>query len=235
MLSMPRLRVSLLLSCVVPLLLASACEPRACEPADASTRVDLVVDLGGYEPAGATPDGYRFDDMPCTVTAVDTSDATTVRTELECTEGASTHALAIEHASSDLGDPAWAAGDSLSLSIELRVYSDLNDIPLLAVALQSPEGEPRLLAMDNDEITSTVAAPLELSLDADACPDPNTSEQTRGVLAVTLDGVTTKVVDANDGTLETSTGTFAVELAQAVSGDFGERSLNFELLVMKVQ
>jgi hypothetical protein len=224
------------LASIFVLALASGCDPAGkCDAPDESTRVDLTVELGSFVPPGETADGYRFDDLPCTVTAVDLSDAARVRTELDCDTASGAHAVVIEHAASDLGAPAWAADDALLLSIELRVYSDLNDIPLWAVTLRSPEGEPRLVVMDTDMITDDIAAPITLSLDEDACPYEGVDEQSRGRLSLSFDGGSTKVVDGNDGTFETSAGTWAVELEKSVSGDFGERSLNFELLVMKVQ
>jgi hypothetical protein len=213
-------------------------EPGGCEPADPLALVAIAVELGDFPVAGVSPDGYRFDAAPCTVTAVDLSVATRVRTELDCEAAAgTTHAVALEHRSAELGGPVWAAGDPLLLSVQLRVYSDLNDIPLWDVSLHSPAGEPRLLLMDTDQIDlgGSITAPLELSLDEDACPSENGTEDTRGRLSLTLDGVTTTVLDGHDGTLETPAGTWAVELPRAHVGDFGERSLYFDLLVMKVQ
>lgn len=227
-----------LLTCLVLLALAGGCDDGAevCQPADASNRVGLEVDIGDYPVVDASADGYRLDDVACAVAAVDLSDPARVRTELDCeAAGGTNHAVVVAHASSDLGAPAWAAGDALRLSIELRVYSDLNDIPLYAVTLRSPEGEAQLLVLDNDDLRPATTGPIELSLDPDECGPDGIDEQTRGVLSLTIDGVTTMVADGNDGTLQTPAGTWAVELERALSGDFGERSLYMELLVMKVQ
>jgi hypothetical protein len=212
--------------------------PGACEPADPLVLASIVVELGDFPVEGMGPDGYRFDEAPCTVTAVDLSIATRVHTELDCESSTgTTHAVVLEHRSSELGDPVWVAGDSLLLSVQLRVYSDLNDIPLWDVSLRSPEGEPRALVMDTDmiDLGGSITVPFELALDADACPSDDDPEETRGILSLTLDGVTTMVLDGHDGTFETPAGTWAVELPRALTGFYGERSLYFDLVVMKVQ
>lgn len=216
--------------------------PDECVPVDSSTRVDVVVDYGDYpvgyetprtDPEGGGADGYRIDDVPCTATLVDRSDSSRVRTELDCETGDGNYAITVEHAATDHGDPVWAAGDSLLLSVDLRIYSDLNEIPLVAVALRTPEGEPLLLAIDSDELTEGIVAPFELSLDADACPG-ETSEATRGRVTLGYRGFETEVLDGNDGSLSQPENAWAVELEQAVTDDFGERSLLFEMLVVKV-
>lgn len=233
----------LLLACVTSLVVADGCVADGeCVAEDPSTRVDVVVDYGDYpvgyetprtDPAGDGADGYHIDDVPCTATLVD-SDASRVRTELDCEAADGNHAIVIEHAVTDLGAPVWEAGDSLLLSVDLRVYTDLNDNQLVSVALRSPAGEPLLLAIDSDELTEGIIAPFELSLDADACPGDG-SESTRGRVTLGHGGAETQVLDGNDGELHEAESTWAVELARASSGDFGERSLLFELLVVKVQ
>lgn len=222
---------------VVPLLdgCSLGAGDEGCEAADDSTLVQLEVDVGDY-PVGTSPDDVQLVDVPCDVTAVDLSDPARVRTELDCqAEGGTRHAVVVAHASSDLGTPAWAAGDALRLDLERRVDSDLNDVPLISLALRSPQGEVQLVVLDDDELRPTMIGALSLSLEEDVCGPKDIDEQRRGRLSLTLDGVTATVADGTDGTLETPAGTWAIELERAISGDLGERSLLLELLVMKVQ
>lgn len=109
---------------------SSTGESGGCEPADPLALVAIAVELGDFPVEGVSPDGYRFDNAPCTVTAVDLSVPTRVRTELDCEAAmaGTTHAVVLEHRSTELGSPVWVTGDSLMLSVQLRVYSDLNDI-----------------------------------------------------------------------------------------------------------
>ena len=109
-----------------------------------------------------------------------------------------------------------------------------HDIPLVAASLRTPDGELLLAAIDSDAIEASIVAPLQLELVEDGCGGTGNEFETRGRLTLTLDGETIMVPDGTDGMLETSTGAYAVELERALTGDYGERSLFFELLVFAV-
>ncbi len=191
----------------------------ACEPVDPSTRTDLVIDVGDF-PVNSPPEeptAYRIENAPCTVSVVDIG-ATLVRTKLACTApDTSGHTVAIEHAVTNLGEPAWSVGDAVVFSIDDYVWSDLSNERYVNASLRSPQGELLFVGIDtnNNGIDAEIIAPLATEFEMGACGEIEPGGNQRGRLHLALGDATLEVDGGNDGLLQAASRDFGVELGLA--------------------
>jgi hypothetical protein len=188
-----------------------------CLEPDPTVSAAFAVDLATWP---VEQDDYSLEKLPCTIDAV-TSEGGTISTALTCEVEGETHSTTLDVAAAPEGEPAWAQGDAVILT--LADFTQLGEASTRLIQMRAA-GDDALLISGNDSQFDDAPygrfQPLKLSL-VYACPedgDPFTVPMRVDFTSPDMSVVS--IFHAHRGTVPISADElFAIDVAVARGGD----------------